>query len=315
MKKIFLLILAIIVCLSCLAGCGNAQHAESENTTETTINIDGNEEESAAVETFLMAIDATDENVVTYRDEVIRRLEVVNKDENASFLTEEERLFLEKEGYHVSYNGVYLDDFDASYSELSEYICPILYKTEENDVHLWYVDEYGNVRAEAITGDLSTGDSYEYLGNIHYTGESDSEEIVEKTDWYTTVYNESTGTLSFWEFGKLGCEYKVPEKAIYAGLSYWEGYIFRSGTDIYAVYGYGSYSQDENESDNVRVIAHNVKFVIDASYKMGSDDWSQPLFLMEDGTVKGYCRWRGDEGAPSDDTSYLYEIPYEGGYR
>lgn len=314
MKKYLGIILTIIICATSLVGCNNAQHAESENTTENKITVVDENENSAAVETFLMAMDATEENVSTYRDEVIRRLEVVNKDEDASFLTPEEELYLEESGYTVSSNGVYLDDFDASYSELSEYICPILYKTEENDVHLWYVDEYGNVRAEAITGDLSTGDSYEYLGNIHYTVESDSE-IVENTEWYTTVYNESTGSLTFWEFGKLGCEYKVPEKAIYAGLSYWEGYIFRSGTDVYAVYGYGSYSQEENESDNVRVIAHNVKFVIDADYKMGSDDWSQPLFLMEDGTVKGYCRWRGDEGAPSDDVSYLYEIPYEGGYR
>ncbi len=41
---------------------------------------------------------------------------------------------------------------------------------------------------------------------------------------------------------------------------------------------------------------------------------SQPLFLMTDGSVKGYCSWRGEESVSTDDESFLYEISYEGGY-
>lgn len=311
--RIMALMLTIVIFAATLIGCSD-NHDDIINDPDNTESISDSQQDDSQKDEVLktdgfLAVPASGKEIESYRAEVTRRLAEMNKDENANFVTEAEEAYLEANGYNIPGRGMQLDHYSNTYAELSTYYFPIMYKNEKS-VQLWCMTEYGELRLEAIDGKLSDGFSSDYLGNVNYTTVGD-EEIIRNFEDVSVVYDASSGKVSFWSLGEKLSEHNVPENSVYAGFSYWEGYIFRSGTDVYAVRDYGIYSNKERET---LVIAHNVKFVIDADYAMGSDDWSQPLFLMTDGSIKGYCTWRGDKDAPADDVSYLYEVPYEGSY-
>ena len=80
---------------------------------------------------------------------------------------------------------------------------------------------------------------------------------------------------------------------------------------MYAVRDYGC----GTNIYEVRVIAHDVEFVISADYEAHDpSEFSQPLFLMKDGTVKCYCTFYSKEGTPVDDEANLIDIRFEGGF-
>lgn len=136
--------------------------------------------------------------------------------------------------------------------------------------------------------------------SIHITNLEDGAKVIREEDEYAVVYDSSDGNVSFWSFGELQNEYTVPEGAVYEGLSYWEGDIFHKEGDVYSLRGEGSHMPD----DSVTVIAHNVKEVLDTDYDATMDDFSQPLFLMEDGSKKFYTSYYGKD-LPTDDASHL----------
>lgn len=318
MKKNIMRILTLALCLvalaTCIIGCSDGHEdlindsftTNNETTSPIIAEVTKNDENE--IRNF-SKLPAEGKEIEEYRAEVNRRLKKMSEDENAEFVTEDEEKFIEGEGYNIPGNGIRADMFNKSYSEFTTYYFPIVYQEEDN-IQIWCMTDYGELYMEAVTGQLYGGRTIHYAGNANYTVTGD-EEIVRRLQDLAVVYDKASGNVSFWSLGEKMSEHTVPENSVYAGFSYWEGYIFRSGTDVYAVRDYGIYS---NQESGVYVIARNVKMVIDADFDMGSDDWSQPLFLMTDGSVKGYCTWRGDESAPTDDESFLYDMLYEGGY-
>ncbi len=306
MKKIFALIIALATLMT-LAGCSaNADDDTTIDASENDIVVSttaNEEKESTAVSSNFPKAPSENIALESYVMEVNKRM--LRYDNEESFVTDEERAFLEANGYDVPGRGVGVQKYSNLYAELSEYMFPVVY-SDGNDIQLWYTSSNGSLNVTTIIGRYS-GD---YYGNIHC--DVDGEKVVEICceDSYTICYEESTGKVTTWAFGEEVNCFMVPEGSVYAGRSYWEGYIFRNGHDVYAVRSYGCYASEHG----VEVIAHNVELVIQADYMMGSDDWSQPLFLMTDGTIKGYCDWYGDPNSAPDDESHLKEIRYEGGY-
>ncbi len=307
--RLLALTLTLVIFVATFVGCSSKEDIiDNSNTSENTSDNITDDTKNVSIDSFL-TVPANGKEIEVYRAEVNGRLLEMNKNEEADFITEVEEEYLEANGYNIPGKGMQLDRYDTMYAELSTYYFPIMYK-DDKSVQLWCMSEGGALYIKAIEGRLSDGFSTDYLGNVNYTVVGE-EEIVRNFEDVAVVYDAKSGKVSFWSLGEKLSEHIVPENSVYTGFSYWEGYIFRSGTDVYAVRDYGIYSNKERET---LVIAHNVKLVINADYAMGSDDWSQPLFLMTDGSIKGYCTWRGEEGAPADDESYLYEIPHEGSY-
>ena len=151
-------------------------------------------------------------------------------------------------------------------------------------------------------------EDHKLIGNAHIPDGIDYQNTLNKTFDSQTVY-DGVDTVSVYSFGSCSETYTVPEGSVYAGFSAWEGHIFRSGTDVYAL-RLDMYNHDSEIGEMV-VLAHGVKEVIMANYRYNDDAWSQPLLLMEDGTVKVYQTW--DDG-PTDDPSNLKDPVYEGGW-
>ncbi len=310
LTKIMSLVLALVMILSC-AACGN-----KETTQDASLGGDTSiysEKDDYNISDFLKQ-PAEGNEVESYRAEVSRRLKVIEKDENAKFVTESEKVFLETNGFDLSVRGIEMAEYSDSYMELSIYSYPIVYVGDNNSIQVWSIDKYGSLYAQAIEGKISEYHSSKYFGNVHCTDEEDSREIIKNENGFAVVHDEEKDVVEFWSLGELLCKHELPNDSIYTGFSDWVGYIFRAGTDVYALADIGTINANHKEMCTIKPIAHNVQMVIDADYYMGSDDWAQPLFLMTDGTVKGYCEWVGDEGAPSDHPSYLYDIRHEGGY-
>ena len=120
------------------------------------------------------------------------------------------------------------------------------------------------------------------------------------------IYWDATACIAkFWFLGDELSTLELPFGAVYTGYSFWEGYIFRVDNDVYAM------KLEEQKLTGVK-IATGVKSVIAADYRLNSDAWSNPLFVMADGSLKGYCSW-GDRENPLSEKN-LQEPQYEGGY-
>ena len=180
---------------------------------------------------------------------------------------------------------------------------PVLYRYDE-DLYLWATTKNGDIKVI----NLSNRD-YDYIGCLHHTL-VEGETLLRNSLKEKITYTPNDGAIHVWEFNKEIKSFKVPEDSVYCGLSFWEGYIFRSGSDVYAL----RFKTTNYESNYVVCIAHSVKTVVTADYALSSDPWSQPLFLMEDGTLKAYVGWNKEDGMKEDDPSLLVEPQYEGGY-
>lgn len=257
-------------------------------------------------ETFL-PIPEEDEMITAYRQEVEKRLEI--EEETGYFLTRAESEFLEERGYDIRFSGKTVQFYDKEYGTLTRCEYPVIYQSS-NGIELWYTTKNGMVYGKAVEGRTRNGYVGETYGSAHHD-KAVNETVLISARCCSVLYDSSTGKVTGWEFGEKMHELNVPMNSIYAGFSEYEGFIFRDGSDVYAVRDYNAY-YIENE---VCLIAHNVKMVITASYSPdGSDEWANPLFLMEDGSIQMYCPWYADEGASNDDESNLVTIKFEGGF-
>lgn len=316
MKKVVSLVLAILMIASCTA-CTSKNPGTNIDTTQAQTEETGNSISSENTEIdksdFLRAPNEGNE-IGAYRAEVSKRLKAMDGNEDVKFSTPEEIQFLENNGYDMTYRGLEMALYSSTYMELEIYTYPIVYVGDNGSIQVWSILESGDIYVKAIEGKLDNHFSSDYIGDAHCPKETETVRIIRSEKGFAVVHDEANDKIAFWSLGEKICEHEVPANSVYCGFSDWVGYIFRAGTDVYALVDFGTIQSNGKENCEIKPIAHNVQLVIDADYYMGSDDWAQPLFLMTDGTVKGYCEWMGTKGAPSDDPSYLYEIRYEGGY-
>lgn len=305
-SRILTLVLIILACVYTLTSIANAESGLSTNVPTFTVSDDTQKSED---EEYAFAKKPTDEEADSgyYRELMLRhKMEI----ETGSFIPAEEELFLESLGYNVLTPGKIIHVYDSEYGELQEYEYPVLFQGP-NGIELWYTTQEGNLIAQAVVGTLSNGRTWRNYGNVHYRGDNEYEILIANTTYYSIVYNCQKETVSVWEYGKMIRKHYLPKDSIYAGYSEKEGFIFRSGTDVYAVRDYGCCAG----SYEVCLIARNVQFVLATNYEGdGSEGLSQPLFLMTDGTVQCYCRWYLDYDVPSDDELNLVEIKFERGF-
>jgi hypothetical protein len=248
MKKFSIAILLLVLLCSTLCACGN-----KEETKEPSIDISAFHE-----------VEPSPENLNIYREEVSNKLE---KEEN--FLSEDEKFIVEN-------RMLYKSDFihNTTYFRLPDesryYYYPVIYRTGDTLI-LWYTDYTSSVKIEPLSSN--------WRGNTNYLGELHSDD--EEQEWLmssikgTLTYDKELGDINVWHLNQIQEIIKVPMNSTYCGYSHFEGFIFRSGTDVYGV--------DENPETKlleVAFIAHDVKFVIDTDYRAASDPWSQPLFLI-----------------------------------
>lgn len=314
MKKFFVFVTVFALAAMMLVGCAsnNADEASYETTNTsaesdvapTTDDATKENEEAYNFEELPSEYDIMN----IYRKEVKSRLKDVENEKK--FLSDDEIRILETNGYDVFNNGQLVLKYSALYGELEEFVYPVIFRGTEG-IEMLYTSSNGHLYSDAVVGKTSSGFSSNYYSEVHCEYNED-EPVIHVEEYFAITYVEKTGKVKVWQFNEIVREYELPENSVYAGKSFWEGYIFRSGTDVYSLIELGCYNSSVYCLD---VIAHNVEKVITADFMMGSDDWSQPLFLMTDGSVKGYCSWYGGTDKPVDDASHLRELTNEGGYR
>ncbi len=308
MKKYSRILTLVLVILVVACGVTCVAHAESDLSTDVPTFTSTNEAENLHEEFHFKRVPSDAEADSAYYHELMRRHEL--EITTGSFLPDDEELFLGRLGYNVLIPGKIVHEYDTKYGSITAFEFPVLFEGE-NGVELWYTTPNGDLNAKAVVGRLSNGRSWRNYGNIHYREENEYENVIASTMYYSIVHDSKNGVVSVWEYGKRIRMHFLPEDSIYAGFSENEGFIFRSGTDVYAVRDYGCCA----EKYETCLIARNVQFVIATNYEgNGSEGLSQPLFLMTDGTVQCYCRWYLDYDVPSDDESNLVEIRFERGF-
>lgn len=288
-KKILCILLGIVlIAIGVVLGSIISDHTSSnplDETTEETVYS----EESIALED--LDILEAKPSLSLYRETVKKRLEEWDFS-NKGFSRGDEWIYLKSRINGVSSYDTFIRDGDYAY------YYPVLFNDNGNIV-LWYTDESGTV----ITN-WDEKHSSNYIGSLHFSGDDKGIERVYSTQEVAVTYIPHEGIIEKWEYGKVVNSTIISDYSVFCGISRFEGLIFRDGTDVYAI----------KEDGKPTVIAHDVKYVIDTEYRCGSDPWSQPLFLMTDGTLKVYINWEGDEDAPADDESHLVEPYHEGSY-
>lgn len=276
-------------------GCSNAN--ETSETTTSAVSTETSATEDTVITPEDIGVDDVDVDNLSYEDLKAKYLELyTKKSADEKFITDSEALTYESYGFTIR-NEEY--GWIAMYSELwheeNDYYRPVL--LTENIIV--YVCDDGNLGFFDLNGEQK-----KTWINIH--GNFSDENLIETTADYAIVSSDSG--VSLWKFGEESSEANLPDESIYAGFSYWQGYIFRAGTDIYSV------AVGDTGDLTSTPIAHGVDKVIVTDYRLNSDAWSQPLFQMEDGSIKAYCIWKGNQDADADDASHLVDIEYEGGY-
>ncbi len=296
-----LVVLTVVFSITCVA------NAETDSVSGVPTYTFTNEAENILEEIRFTRVPSDAEADSAYYHELMRRHEL--EITTGSFIPSDEANFLRVLGYNVLIPGKVVHEYDTKYGDITAYNFPVLFEGP-NGVELWYTAPNGDLRAEAVVGRLSNGQSWRNYGNLHCPHDGE-DEILTSNMYYTVLYDSQKGVVSVWEYGKLVRRHFLPEDSIYAGWSENEGFIFRSGTDVYAVRDYGCCA----ERYETCLIARNVQFVIATNYEGdGSEGLSQPLFLMTDGTIKCYCRWYLDYDLPSDDESNLVDVKFERGF-
>lgn len=303
MKKIFFVfILTLLLIGGIFAGCSASNNSETTPTATPVATEPQEEIEEIDFSKFPEFDTSTRKDALeVYRKEVKSRLE--NLEENASFFTEAEweaiSTSYEWQAEEVYKNQNSITTFDKLYESVSEYFFPVVFR-DGNSLVLCYTYEDGTVLLRRLHGYWNNSN---YVGELHYDSDSYEESVISSDFTETVTYNQETGKVTVWNFQEEINSYTLPKGAVYCGLSFFEGYIFRSGTDVYAL--------RRAAETPVVCIAHNVQYVIDASYSFGSDPWSQPLLQMTDGSLKVYLGW----GEASDSPDCLQELRYEGGFK
>lgn len=312
MKKFIIVFITLILTFTLSACSAKASTNPDENSTieESTLltpEVDVTSDENEIDISIFPEVKPSSENLNIYRNEVSKRISSLG--EKDSFFSNEEWSVISKSTWlngekyrHKSY----ISKYSSLYDEITKYYLPVVFR-DGNLLIMWYTTESGSVLFEKVDG-VGSIRGGNYGGELHH--DTSSEEIISSTVTKTVTYTQETGKVKVYQFGKIVDEFSVLENSIYCGFSSFEGYIFRNGTDIYSLKAIDTYGGD----GTVVSIAHNVKYVIDADYYFGSDPWCQPLFLMEDGSIKCYIGWNGDKDAAPDDISHLCDLQYEGSY-
>jgi hypothetical protein len=318
-KSATVLLVAAIIITMLLAGCSsNTQPnpstapsitTEPTSTEPTTSTEPSTTEEEDEVDVFQFPeLETSFENLDAYRAEVSSRLEKVEEGED--FLTDEEHEILKKWAEEVEYDEIEFNSFsftifDTTFNSVSDYYYPLLYR-EGHSLVLWYTSERGSVLLKRVEGWWNDGN---YIGHLHC--DSQEEDWIKGGNGSVLTWDETAKEeqVKRYYFGEVVETFTVPEGAVYCGFSAFEGCLFRVGSDVYALD-----LATQESSGRLTCIAHNVQFVLDCAYALGSDPWSQPLFLMEDGQILAYCSWEGDKDSAPDDPSHLVAPWYEGSY-
>ena len=205
------------------------------------------------------------------------------------FLTENEEKILKDMGYIVSADG-FIYNPNAGDISPEVFYYPELFNNN-GILDFWFVDNFGHLyisSADYIVEDINLG-----------TNQLSGEIKLFSSQEFSLYYFPETNMVSSYSFGEIICSHTLPNESIYVGCSDLEGYIFRSNSNVFST----KYSLRER-SFTSKLIAQDVKEVIVADYPLSMENWSQPLFLMEDGTLKVYC----------GNSSELLDIQTEGGY-
>jgi len=282
MKKLLTTALITLIAICLLAGC-TSQEATLPEGNATPVTLTPFDMEEAEIRELYLKLYA-------------------EKQKAENFISDVEEKIYEENNLHIrNREDGLITSYNESYNESREYNYPIVLPGTD-EIVIAYIYEYGQLAIFNVSQD-----SHDYFSNIHVPKDTD---YIDTCANYSIVYSENS--VQLWKFGKLLSESTLPAGSIYTGFSDWEGYIFRNGGDVYSV------QIEENEGNPELIceaIAHNVKEIIVTDYKLNSDAWSQPLFLMEDGSIKAYCVWNGDNDAPRDDVSHLASPQFEGGYK
>lgn len=313
MKKIISLVFVFVILVTALCSCSTTNSKPNEadtsdaTTTATTTTVSQSEEEEKIDFSIFPELKSSyEENLRVYREEVSKRFASGDAE---SFISDKEWEVISMAEWLPSgdkvRHGAWFSIVSKSYEDIFKYYYPVVFRDGDMLV-LLYSSEYGSTSIEKIHGSGYIGSNY--VGKIHYDA-VDGERIIASEVNFKATYLEKTGEVKVWQFGKVIDRFSVPKNSIYCGFSYFEGYIFRNGTDVYSLKAINSQDTD----GSVECIAHNVRYVIDADYCYASDPWCQPLFLMTDGSIKCYIGWEGNQDIP-DDLSHLCDLQYEGSY-
>ena len=288
---------ATIVIASLAALCGCASTTDTTATTPTPEPTpEVTPEPTPAEEEYAFPSVAEEFVFDFYREAIERRVEA------EEFFTEDELRWYEANDYQITNDGGAIYKYDSFYKEGEYLYYPVI-------VHIEGLTNYLDEPTILYTNE----DGYIYDGH-HFEGLHISYDVLESlgeeyklidSSTYSAVIYGPEGVQQY-RFGKVIDT--VPVQGTYCGNSFWVGFLFRDGSDVYAV------KWDRNQDKYYsQVIAHDVEYVIDSDYCFGSDPWSQPLFLMKDGSIKCYIDWINPQ--EPDSTENLVEPQYEGGYQ
>ena len=231
--------------------------------------------------------------------------EIVKERSSEYFYFTQEEIDLYRSKGYILHTG-WITYYDEVNFHFFDYYYPVIC-TWENELYLIYTSNIGYTYYQKID-ELN---SWSIIGSLHDPFEKPDDSILAtSTQNYSILFSSSNGIFTTYKYGEPTESIEVPKDSVYCGHSFWEGYIIRSGTDVYAVNLF--------PISNILCIAHNVSFVIDAEYHYSSDRWSQPLFLMADGSIKVYIsntRIKKELNKESDDPIFLYDPLTEGAYR
>ena len=306
MKKFVKIIALLTICLltaSMLYGC-----SDSTQPTENTES-----------EYVFAEVPSEGNEIEGYLEELNKRIET------NTFKSEEEIEFLESKGYFIYTDGGYyrLNYFNEYFGKAEYFFDPIIYQSDDG-FEVWAVSGKGELYSITIEESgkyafneerkIYIEDTFKYYakenyGSIHYKAK-EGEDIIESYVDRVISYETATGIVKDWRCGKLIGQAEVPANSVYVGESIHDGFLFKDGTDVWAV---RAVYDNDGKMEEAKIIAHNVEFVITAQYETKYE--YQPLFLMTDGTLKTYNGYNGDfDDVPADDESHLVDVQYEDRY-
>jgi len=277
MKKLICILFALIVIIA-FSSCNNEKHITGENE-----------------EQFSMKAGA-----ITFKGN--KDTATINYDE------------LKKE-YIRAYNK---KEFLPLGSDLSEKYTNLGYYSS-NNISMYKITKLNTIQTcyypIELYGELVFLD---YLGNIcvgTYGISIIDAHIPNDIDNYKQIYSSPTekiiihnNMLNVYSFGEITYSYQIPDELMqdlnYCGYSYFNGFIFKSGNNVYSI---------NINSGNVvcKLIATGVAHVIDASYNVSVDAEYATLLHMEDGNIMAYLDFNEELFPVYNDGEYSDTIiPY-----
>lgn len=258
MKKIMAAAITLLVILLVLAGCSNNKTSNDPTTTPSDT------EETTTRGSYMILWDQVDS--AKELQQIYWGGTPITKDTKGMTYNKSTHKIPGKNGEYVEFARVtWLENEDKVYYN----------PRYAKDGTLIYLDEYGYI----CTLDKETG--YRIVANMYPEGEY---EVILSSPEVTVFWSEEEATLIEKVSNEINKKVELPAGSEYKGYSYWAGFIFQHEDKVYSVLAY----QEEKE---ITLVAEGVKTVIATDQVLTSDAWSNPLFLMEDGTLKGYITW------------------------